>query len=48
MTDGLLNREHEEVVVVGGAAPHMGDHGLLKRLISGELENAGKRGVGKK
>ena len=30
----------------GGAAPHMGDHRLPKRVMSVELENAGKRGPG--
>ena len=36
--------------MVGGAAPHMGDRRLPKRVMSRELENAGKqaRGEGKK
>ena len=29
-----------------GALLHMGDHRLCKRIMSGELENAGKRGPG--
>ncbi|CAN0119649.1 unnamed protein product [Ascophyllum nodosum] len=31
-----------------GALFRMGDHGLPKRVMSGELENAGKRGPGGK
>ena len=34
--------------MVGGAAPHGGDHRLPKRAKSRELENAGKRGPGGK
>ena len=41
------NRAHEEVAVVGGAA-RMGDYRFPKKVISGELENAGKRGPGGK
>ena len=39
------NRGHEEVSVVGGAAPHIGDHRLSKRVMSEEVENAGKHGL---
>ena len=35
---------HKKVFVVGGAA--LGDHRLPKRVMLGELENAGKRGPG--
>ena len=34
--------------MAGGALLRMGDHGLPKRVMSGELENAGKRGPGGK
>ena len=37
------NRAHEEVVLAW-ALLRMGDHRLPKRVMSGELENAGKRG----
>ena len=37
---------HEEGVVVGGGLLRMGDHRLPKRVMSGELENAWKRGPG--
>ena len=37
------SRAHEEVVVVG-ALLRMDAHRLLKRVISGELENAGESG----
>ena len=37
------NRAHEEIVVVG-ALLTMRNHRLPKRVTSGELENAGKRG----
>ena len=40
-------RAHEEVVVVG-ALLRMGDHRLPTRVMSGELESAGKRGPGGK
>ena len=39
------NRGHEEVVV-GGALLRVGDHRLPKRVMSGELENAGNMGPG--
>ena len=41
------NRAHEEVVLAW-ALLRMGDHSLPKRVMSGELENAGKRGPGGK
>ena len=44
MREHRNNRTHEEVVVGGGATP-MGDHRLPKRVMSGELENTGKRGL---
>ena len=47
MREHRNNRAHEEVVVVG-ALLRMGDHRLPKRVMSGELENAGKRGLGGK
>ena len=47
MREHRNNRTHEEVVV-GGALLRMGDHRLPKRVMSGELENAGKRGPGGK
>ena len=49
MREHRNNRAHEEVAMGGGAAPHgMGDHRLPKRIMSGELENAEKRGPGRK
>ena len=39
------NRGNEEVVV-GGALLRVGDHRLPKRVMSGELENAGNMGPG--
>ena len=47
MREHRNNRTHEEVVVAG-ALLRMGDHRLPKRVMSGELENAGKRGPGGK
>ena len=48
MREHRNNRAQEEAVVGGRAAPllRMGDHRLLKRVVSGELKNAGKRGSG--
>ena len=43
MREHRNNRAHEEVVAVA-ALLRMGDHMLPKRVMSGEVENAGKRG----
>ena len=47
MREHRNNRAHEEVVVVGGVL-RMGDHRLPNRVMSGELENAGKMWAGGK
>ena len=47
MREHRNNRAHGEVAVVGGVL-RMGDHRPLKKAMSGELGNAGKRGQGGK
>ena len=45
---GPLNRRDGISVRLSGALLRMGDRRLPKRVVSGELENAGKRGPGGK